>query len=105
MFDDIDPDAVVDARDDSFDDDWIRAAESVEAAWQDSPDQSKHAPAIDRVREAAFKRTFNGSGGNHELAAIVSDDFEIICKRTLLGTDSPFIVGLETAYNAHQIPQ
>jgi hypothetical protein len=56
------------------------------------------------VREAAFKRTFDASGGHHDLAATVSDDFELICRRALLGVELPFITALEQAYDAQQIP-
>jgi hypothetical protein len=104
MFDDLDPDDALDARGNSFDDDWIRAAEAVQAAWEASPSSARANPAIDAVRESAFKRTFNASGGNHDLAATVSDDFEIICKRNLLGLESPFVTKLEEAYEKQQIP-
>ena len=103
-FNDLDADALLDSRDDPFDDDWIRSAEAVQAAWQDFPDRDRYTPVIDEVREAAFKRTFNASNGNHDLAATVSDDFEIICKRSWLGIESPFITELQQAYDAQQIP-
>jgi len=104
MFEALDSDAVLDARDDSFDDDWIRSAEAIQAGWQEFSDSARHTAAIDGVREAAFKRAFNASHGNHDLAATVSDDFEIICKRSLLEIESPFIIGLQESYDAQQIP-
>ncbi len=105
MFDDLDSDAVLDARDDTFDDNWIRAAEAVQAAWEGSTESVRYTSAIEAVRETAFKRAFNGTCGNHDLAATVSDDFEIICKRHVLELDSPFVTALQVAYDAHQIPQ
>ena len=105
MFKSIDPDEVLDARDDSFEDDWLRAAEALQAAWERSPDAESEAATIDAVREVAFRHTFDASGGHHDLAATVSDDLEVICKRAFLGAESPFITSLEEAYDAHQIPQ
>ncbi len=104
VFGSLDADALLCERDDSFDDDWVRAAESVQFAWERHPNASHNTPAVDAVREAAFKRTFHASGGHHDLAAAVSDDFELICRRALLGIESPFITVLEEAYDAHQIP-
>lgn len=104
LFDGLDIDELLDARADSFDDGWIRSAEAIVAAWQQFSDVTRHSSAIDAVREAAFKRTFNASHGHHDLAATVSDDFEIICKRYLLGIELPFISGLQEAYDTQQIP-
>jgi hypothetical protein len=104
LFDDLDSDVLLDARDDSFDDDWIRSAESIQAGWQQFSDGVRYTSGIDAMREAAFKRTFNASHGHHDLAATVSDDFEIICKRSILGIELPFISRLQEAYDAQQIP-
>ncbi len=104
MFESLDADTVFDEREDSFDDDWVRAAESLQFAWNQYPHARRATPAVDAVREAAFRRTFAASGGNHDLAATVSDDFDLICRRALLGLELPFIVALEQAYDANQIP-
>lgn len=105
MFESLDADALLDKRDDSSDDDWVRAAESLQYEWERYPDASRATPAIDAVREAAFKRTFKASGGHHDLAATVSDDFDLICRRALLGVELPFITTLEQIYEAHQFPR
>ena len=104
MFESLDVDTLLDERDDTFDDDWVRAAESLQFAWDHHPDASRATPAVDAVREVAFKRTFDASGGNHDLAATVSDDFDLICRRALLGVELPFITALEQAYDAQRIP-
>ena len=104
MFESLDADTLLEERDDSFDDDWVRSAESLQLAWDRHPDASHAIPAISAVREAAFKRTFDASGGHHDLAATVSDDFELICRRALLGVALPFITALEQAYDEQQIP-
>lgn len=105
MFESLDADALLDKRDDSSDDDWVRAAESLQKEWEHSPDVSRATPAIDAVREAAFKRAFEASGGHHDLAATVSDDFDLICRRALLGVELPFITALEQIYESHQFPR
>jgi hypothetical protein len=56
MFASLDADALLDKRDDSSDDDWVRAAESLQYEWDRYPDASRATPWIDAVREAAFKR-------------------------------------------------
>lgn len=103
MFAMLDADAILDERDDPFDDDWVRAAEALQAAWNHHPDAGRAVIAIDAVREAAFKRTFAASG-HHDLSATLSDDFDFICRRALLGVEMPFITALEHAYDAHQAP-
>jgi hypothetical protein len=105
MFASLDADALLDKRDDSSDDDWVRAAESLQYEWDRYPDASRATPWIDAVREAAFKRTFEASGGHHDLSATVSDDFDLICRRALLGIELPFITALEQTYEAHQFPR
>ena len=105
MFQSLEPDALLDQRDSScFDDDWVHAAEALQSAWDSYPDARAATAAIDAVRELAFKRTFSASGGNPDLAAAVSDDFELICREALLGAESPFITALQKAYDADQIP-
>jgi hypothetical protein len=104
MFVALDADALLDLRDDSFEGDWVRAAEAVQSAWESYPAASRATPEIDAARAAAFERTYYASGGHHELAATVSDDFELICRRALLGIEIPFVYSLEQAYEAQQIP-
>jgi len=105
MFESLDADTFLNKRDDSSDDDWVRAAESLQYEWDLYPDALVATPAIDAVREAAFKRAFEASDGHHDLAATVSDDFDLICRRALLGVELPFITTLEQAYEAHQFPR
>jgi hypothetical protein len=104
MFESLDADTLLDERDERFDDDWVRAAKSLQFAWDRYPHAGRATPAIDAVREAAFRRAFAASGGHHDLAATVSDDFDLICRRALLGLELPFITTLEQAYDANDIP-
>ncbi|HZR18793.1 MAG TPA: hypothetical protein VFE51_16005 [Verrucomicrobiae bacterium] len=104
MFETLDADVLLDERDDSSDDDWVRAAEYLQYAWYRNPDAARATPAVVDMRKAAFKRTFEASGGHHDLAATVSDDFDLICRRALLGVELPFISALEQAYEAHRFP-
>lgn len=104
MFTALDADELLDERDRDFDGDWCRAAETLQQAWNSFPDAIHETPAIDAVREAAFKRVFSASGGNHDLAATVSDDFELICRRALLGLDDLLVLNMQQAYDSQQIP-
>lgn len=105
MFESLDADALLDDRDSTFDGDWVRTAASLQYEWDGYPNANRAIPAIDAVREAAFKRAYSASGGHHDLAATVSDDFDLICRRALLGVELPFITALEQAYDAHQFPR
>jgi len=105
MFASLDADAFLDGCDSSSDDDWVRAAESLQYEWDRYPDASRVTPEIDVVREAAFKRTFHASGGHHDLAATVSDDFDLICRQALVGVEIPFITALEHTYDSHRFPR
>lgn len=104
IFESLDADALLTERDGAFDDDWVRAAESLQFAWDSHPADRGDTLAINAAREAAFKRAFDASHGHHELAATVSDDFDLICRRVLLGVEVRFITALEQAYDAHRIP-
>ncbi len=103
MFESLDVDTLLNERDASFDDEWVRAAEFLQFAWKRHPAAGTDTPAIDAVRVAAFRRAFDASSGHHDLAATVSDDFDLICRRALLGVEVPFITALEQAYDAQQI--
>jgi hypothetical protein len=59
--------------------------------------------AIDEVRELAFKKTYEFCS-DADLAAYVSDDFELICKVLLLGLDDHFIFALWQCYKSGVIP-
>ena len=105
MFGDLDPDALLTERDYSFEGDWLRAAEGIEADWQELLTRRPElARIIDRVRETAFRRSFEASRGHHDLAAMTSEDFEIICKHAVLGAECPFTVAMQGAYDAHRFP-
>jgi len=104
MFADLDPDAVLRQRDDFFDATWIRAAEPVQIAWENAAKLNGGETVIARVRDAAFDRVIELSGGDEDLAGTVADDFEIICKQIVTGVPSPFIAKLREKYDRNQIP-
>lgn len=48
MFELLDADTLLDQRDDSSDDDWVRAAESLQYAWDHYPDAGPAPPRLMR---------------------------------------------------------
>jgi hypothetical protein len=104
MFEGLDVDALLKQRGDSFDADWIRAAEPVQIAWERGAISRADDSLIDGVWEEAFKRTLARSNGDHDLAETVADDFAIICKQALTNVDSEFIARLRAAYDSNRIP-
>ncbi len=105
MFEGLDAYKLLDARSGFFDKNWMLSFGEIESAWRQFRDSVRNEPAMVKLREAAYIRAFSASGGNPDLAATVSDDFEIICKRTLLGLDMPFVAWLEEVYEAQRIPE
>lgn len=103
-FEGIDPDELLDRREEGdFEDDWIRAAEDVQAEWEDSATARIHQTDIDGIRELVFKTTYNATQ-NAELAATVSDDFELIGKASAMALESPYIGQMLKTYEAGGIP-
>ena len=72
-------DDLLDNRDgDPFDTQWLRVYSAVQDIEVEGELQTKNV-AIDELREWAFKRA-HGISGNAEIAACVSDDFELIAR-------------------------
>jgi hypothetical protein len=104
LFASLDADAALDRRDQpKFSGRWMAAYEKLEAAWKKQGAAASRR-LVTRLREAAFKRTFHASGDHHDLAATISDDFDLIARKKLLSLNEPFIDQLEKAYLAHRLP-
>ena len=105
VFKSIDLHAALDRRDSpAFEERWLSAFKEIESAWGRRAELHAYDSSLYRVREFAFTRTFAATNGHHDVAASVSDDFDLICRKNLAEIDQPFIDELEAAYRAHRFP-
>ncbi|MFJ1214939.1 hypothetical protein [Burkholderia pyrrocinia] len=78
---DVDCDRALDSRDaEPFDAQWMAAFDAIDG----DPGTAIDRPAVDALREKAFKLAF-GASGNAGVAACVSDDIELIARSRLSG--------------------
>ena len=98
-FSTIDADALLDDRDSNelFEAQWLRVHRKLEELWKAEPIDDDQVDAVDELREVAFSAAGEASG-HHELAAYVSDDFDLIGKALVLGFDDPWLNGLFLVY-------
>lgn len=87
-----------------FESNWVAAYEFVDAAWNPPSRSPIELGCIKRIREIAFKRVF-ALTGNDDLAAMVSDDFDIISRSIALSMDVTFINSLREDYYGAKIPK
>jgi hypothetical protein len=80
-----------------FDDAWIRSFRSLSDTRQD--DQA----AVRLIREQAFKSAYEKTGSS-DIAAFVSDDFELIVRAALTGSEDKWVAGLRDAYASGGFP-
>jgi hypothetical protein len=101
VFKDLDLDEVLDARDEEhFDKSWIETFKLIDKLTLKRSD----AQLIDNIREISFKKTYKYCEDS-DLAACVSDDFELIAKALYFNLSDPFINSLWISYKNHNIPR
>lgn len=98
---DVDCDRALDSRDaDPFDAQWMAAFDAIDG----DPGAAIDTPAVNALREKAYKLAFSASG-NADVAACVSDDIELIARSRLSGrTDGWPIHILWDAYKNGRFP-
>ncbi|KML63542.1 hypothetical protein VL15_00820 [Burkholderia cepacia] len=98
---DVDCDRALDSRDaDPFDAQWMAAFDAIDG----DPGAAIDTPAVNALREKAYKFAFSASG-NADVAACVSDDIELIARSRLSGrTDGWPIHILWDAYKNGRFP-
>ncbi|MBM2766173.1 hypothetical protein BAN20980_03305 [Burkholderia anthina] len=93
---DVDCDRVLDSRDaEPFDTPWMAAFDEVDG----DPGAALDKPAVDVLREKAFRLAFRASG-NADIAACVADDIELIARSRLSGRVDGWPIHL--LWNAYQ---
>jgi len=103
-FDDIDFDALFDARESgSFDSEWIRVYNAVEALKNEKTYSQAMKLDVSDIRETAFQEVYfrcEYSG----LAEYISDDFGLIADAALLGYTDEWLEKLISCYKENRIP-
>ena len=90
-------------EDPAFEQPWLAvfdAVESVASLDRLRPDQRL---VVDRIREAAYKQVFRATS-HPDLAAYVSDDFDLIARAIVAGHHSPWLASLLSAYSHGRFP-
>ncbi len=96
----IDIDEVLDQRDDcSFDDEWVKTYEELQKVSFTEPVND----IINAIRETVFKKIYKITESS-DLAAYISDDFELICKASVSGYENVWIAKLTNVYVNKEIP-
>lgn len=104
MFEDLDIDELLDARDcEPFDSAWVKASDEVEN-WKTkmvyTQDMKKHS---DQIRQKAYRKVYQLSGDS-DLSAYISDDFGLIADSEQVGYQSPWLDRLTACYRSSKIP-
>jgi len=84
-----------------FADAWMASYSRVESAVASLSAGSRS--AIDRIRETAYRETFDLSQ-SPDLAGYVSDDFGLISEAIVAGIDDPWVEGLLDCYISGRVP-
>lgn len=94
---------LLDARDSqTFDSEWMRVYSAVQDIEVGGELQTKNI-VIDELREWAFKRA-HGISGNAEIAACVSDDFEILARALQANYSDEWLGALWQQYREGRFP-
>jgi hypothetical protein len=103
----MDADAALDARDndEEFDREWQRLWSRTESAFALQRPVARVVDAIEAIRKLSFLRV-SRSTGQHEIAAYVSEDLDLIAKaHAAFGLDAePFAEALWKAYRTGRFP-
>jgi hypothetical protein len=100
-----DPDAALDARDQSAVRDWWGLEDdAVQALLVRTPLDAEASAGIERLAELAFRRAFAAGGQHHDLAAQVSDDLRLIGEASSVGYSSPALEKLWASYATGAFP-
>jgi hypothetical protein len=84
-----------------FDSDWKHVHDATRPGWSEiSPEICSQ---VDAIRKESFLMVSRATR-QHEIASYVSDDFDLLCRCQVLGTDYPIIEHLWQAYQSGTFP-
>jgi hypothetical protein len=105
MFDSVDCDAALEALDASpaYEAKWVGLKEAVDRAWELAAPSPAIRELAERIRKHVFL-TVSRASREHDIAAWVSDDFDLIVRGRVTGLTDPFLEALWAAYQNHRLP-
>ncbi|MEZ5942677.1 MAG: hypothetical protein R3C18_14890 [Planctomycetaceae bacterium] len=86
-----------------FEQQWLCCRELIEAGWWKQEPTHDSEFLVDAIRDASFM-TISEATGHHEIAAYVSDDFDLISRGSILLLNDDFLKSLWLTYTHHRIP-
>ena len=91
--------AIEDRHGAPFDSEWLRVGHLLSKV-----DMRENAPTVSQIRELSFKAVYRTS--NHpDMAAYVSDDFELISRALISGLNDPWLNGVFSDYASSRFPR
>jgi hypothetical protein len=100
----VDADAALDRRERPPNEEfWTSLHQAVKSRMAARPLSEEDHAVIERIAEVAFRRVFDVSQ-HHDLAALVSDDLQLLAEASLVGYDSPVLNELWSSYERGIIP-
>lgn len=103
IFSAIDIDDALDRRDsEPFDSHWISAFNETESIYKKMALNEQVIASINKIRELAFKAV--NEAADSEIAAYVSDDFELIAKSVVINSTNLWVSALFSTYISGNFP-
>jgi hypothetical protein len=87
----------------AFEQPWLAAFAAVESVAPLNSLSPAHRLVVDRIRELAYKSAFRATS-HPDIAAYVSDDFDLIARAIVARQDSPWLASLLSAYLHGRFP-
>lgn len=105
FFTKINLDQALDERDHDapFEKKWLDAWNSTEATWKTMRHAEGAESLASRITKEVFLRASRATT-QHEIAAYLSEDFELIVRDKILSINNPFVVQLWKSYEAGILP-
>ena len=98
-FESIDINDALDQRDSSeLEDDFISAADDLNASWESFDNAGDLESEINLICERAFKKCFEYTKSS-DLSAYVNDDFEVLAKAAAMKFESPYLKNMMAVYS------
>jgi hypothetical protein len=102
----LDCDAALDARDGhaEFDGEWVRQSEEVQRLWAKAEVSAADRALAEDIRRESFLAVSRATR-QHEIASYVSDDFDLIVRGRLVGTEGGYLGQLWDVYERGEFPR
>lgn len=97
-------DDMLDVRDyQGFETEWLKVSQAVKQREESQQVGDEDKTAIDELREATFKKTYQVTG-NGEISGCVSDDFDLIARALVVDYSDAWLDALWTKYQTGDFP-